>query len=284
MEEYLQYMRTLRSQMNDYEDQTAKISVDEQMLITTIHTLEKDLDSAKTETKRVVEETDEMIKNKAELLSRIFEKQKRNVSLEADSFNLLQTLELIQQEKSNQAAKVLEKRIYYSKVIEDMKSKLQEQKVVFGQDWLDNNLSNEPSKDDIMEKKLIEEMSSKGPTSCSSGDENKTLLLGKVRAAQSKLDETIHAKNKLISENNELKQSIEQLKSDINDIKPELIATEVSSLEKELKVLLSEKDGELEYLKSLRSQIDKLKGIRHLVKCACGTEYKIELSHCDVEE
>ncbi|XP_057547089.1 uncharacterized protein LOC130825724 isoform X4 [Amaranthus tricolor] len=279
MEEYLQYMRTLRSQMNDYEDQTAKISVDEQMLITTIHTLEKDLDSAKTETKRVVEETDEMIKNKAELLSRIFEKQKRNVSLEADSFNLLQTLELIQQEKSNQAAKVLEKRIYYSKVIEDMKSKLQEQK-----DWLDNNLSNEPSKDDIMEKKLIEEMSSKGPTSCSSGDENKTLLLGKVRAAQSKLDETIHAKNKLISENNELKQSIEQLKSDINDIKPELIATEVSSLEKELKVLLSEKDGELEYLKSLRSQIDKLKGIRHLVKCACGTEYKIELSHCDVEE
>ena len=45
---------------------------------------------AKTETKRVVEETDEMIKNKAELLSRIFEKQKRNVSLEADSFNLLQ--------------------------------------------------------------------------------------------------------------------------------------------------------------------------------------------------
>ena len=85
----------------------------------------------------------------------------------------------------------------------------------------------------------------------------------------------------------QLKQSIEQLKSDINDIKvvyhlspvparfpkhlviscflcscplqPELIATEVSSLEKELKVLLSEKDGELEYLKSLRSQIDKLK-------------------------
>lgn len=45
---------------------------------------------AKTETKRVVEETDEMIKNKAELLSRIFEKQKRNASLEADSFNLLQ--------------------------------------------------------------------------------------------------------------------------------------------------------------------------------------------------
>ncbi|CAO2821075.1 unnamed protein product [Amaranthus hypochondriacus] len=279
MEEYLQYMRTLRTQMNDVEDQTAKISVDEQMLITTIHTLEKDLDSAKTETKRVVEETDEMIKNKAELLSRIFEKQKRNASLEADSFNLLQTLELIQQEKSNQSAKVLEKRIYYAKVIEDMKSKLQEQK-----DWLDNNLSNEPSKDDIMEKKLIAEMSSKSPTSCSSGDQNKTLLLGKVRAAQSKLDETIHAKNKLISENNELKQSIEQLKSDINDIKPELIATEVSTLEEELKVLLSEKDGELEYLMSLQSQFDKLKGIRHLVKCACGTEYKIEMSHCDVEE
>lgn len=68
MEEYLQYMKTLRSQMNgsylsllkfyselrwwinfienlDVEDQAAKISVEEQMQITTIQSLEKDLDS-----------------------------------------------------------------------------------------------------------------------------------------------------------------------------------------------------------------------------------------------
>uniref|UniRef100_A0A2N9ENR4 Uncharacterized protein n=1 Tax=Fagus sylvatica TaxID=28930 RepID=A0A2N9ENR4_FAGSY len=45
MEEYLQYMKTLRSQMNDVEDQAAKISVEEQMQLTSIQTMEKDLDS-----------------------------------------------------------------------------------------------------------------------------------------------------------------------------------------------------------------------------------------------
>ncbi|KAL2893925.1 Ribosomal RNA small subunit methyltransferase A [Bienertia sinuspersici] len=138
MEEYLQYMKTLRTQMNDVEDQAAKISVEEQMQITTIHTLEKDLNSAKSEKKRLVEETDQMIKSKAEICSKILEKQKRIASLEFDSFNLSQTLELIQQEKCNLSAKVLEKRAYYAKVVEDMNSKLQEQK-----DWLDSKQRNE---------------------------------------------------------------------------------------------------------------------------------------------
>ncbi|KAF7849488.1 hypothetical protein BT93_L0730 [Corymbia citriodora subsp. variegata] len=45
MEDYLQYMKTLRCQMNDVEDQAAKISVEEQMQITTIQSLESDLTS-----------------------------------------------------------------------------------------------------------------------------------------------------------------------------------------------------------------------------------------------
>ncbi|KFK28808.1 hypothetical protein AALP_AA7G051600 [Arabis alpina] len=45
MDEYLQYMRTLRL---DVEDHAAKVSVEEQMQVTTIKTLEKDLDQQST--------------------------------------------------------------------------------------------------------------------------------------------------------------------------------------------------------------------------------------------
>ncbi|KAE9592687.1 hypothetical protein Lalb_Chr19g0131881 [Lupinus albus] len=45
MEEYLHYMKTLRSQMNDVEEQAAKISVEEEMQLTNVRTLEKDIDS-----------------------------------------------------------------------------------------------------------------------------------------------------------------------------------------------------------------------------------------------
>ncbi|KMT19927.1 hypothetical protein BVRB_1g009740 [Beta vulgaris subsp. vulgaris] len=279
MEEYLQYMKTLRTQMNDVEDQATKISVEEQMQITTIHTLEKDLKSAKSEMKRVMEETDEMVKVKAELCSKILEKQKKFTSLESDSVNLSQTLELIQQEKNNLSTKVLEKRSYYAKVVEDMISKMQEQK-----DWLDHKVRNEPSERSFMETDLTPEVSSKGPVQCSSEDEDKKLLLGKLQTAQSQLDEIIKAKIRLISENTELKQSVEQLKNDINNLKPELSATELSTLEEEHKALLSEKDGELEYMRSLDTNLEKLKGISHVIRCACGGDYKVDTGGCDVGE
>jgi chromosome segregation ATPase len=90
MEEYLQYMKTLRSQMNDVEDQAAKISVEEQMQLTSIQTMEKDLDSAKSETKKLKEDTDQMMKAKGLICSQILEKQRKIASLESDSSTLTQ--------------------------------------------------------------------------------------------------------------------------------------------------------------------------------------------------
>ncbi|KAK9741525.1 hypothetical protein RND81_03G112000 [Saponaria officinalis] len=112
MEEYLHYMKTLRSHMNDVEDQAAKISVEEQMQITTIHTLENDLDSAKRETKRLMEETEGMVKSNRDMWSKILEKHKKVASLEPDSLNLLQTLELIKQERSMYLLKLLRKALF----------------------------------------------------------------------------------------------------------------------------------------------------------------------------
>lgn len=137
MDEYLQYMKTLRSQMNDVEDQAVKLSVEEQMQITTIQTMEKDVDSAQSEAKRLKHDADQMVKEKGQICLRILEKQKKIASLESDSSTLTQTLELIQQEKVSLSAKITEYSTYYSKVSEALNSKLQEQK-----DWIKAHASN----------------------------------------------------------------------------------------------------------------------------------------------
>lgn len=124
-------MKTLRSQMNDVEDQAAKISVEEQMQLTSIQTMEKDLDSAKSETKKLKEDTDQMMKAKGLICSQILEKQRKIASLESDSSTLTQTLELIQQERDSLSAKLLERRTFYTKVGEELSAKLQEQ-----QEWV----------------------------------------------------------------------------------------------------------------------------------------------------
>ncbi|KAF3958950.1 hypothetical protein CMV_016195 [Castanea mollissima] len=69
-------MKTLRSQMNDVEDQTAKITVEEQMQLTTIQTLEIDINSAKSETKQLKVDTEQMMKAKGQICSQILERQK----------------------------------------------------------------------------------------------------------------------------------------------------------------------------------------------------------------
>ncbi|KAH9618467.1 hypothetical protein KSS87_004743 [Heliosperma pusillum] len=288
MEEYLHYMKTLRTHMNDVEDQAAKISVEEQMQITTIHTLEIDLNSvvipeqgglnynwthvnlldvvlrrsicydglAKCETKRLTEETEQMVKSRGDMCSKILEKQKKVMTLESDSFNLsqvvafclsLQTLELIQQERSNFAAKVVEKSSYYAKVSEDMITKLQEQKISEGDD---------------MQTDATDEMPSNGCNVASSlGDEAMEEVLARLHAAEAKLREITQLRTRLVAENSE----------------PELSAMEMITLEEEHKAILSEKDGEAEYMQSLQSQLEKLRGISHKVKCACGEEFKIQM-------
>ncbi|KAJ6433742.1 hypothetical protein OIU84_017445 [Salix udensis] len=93
MEEYLHHMKTLRSQMNEVEDQAAKISVEEQTHITTIQTLEKDLVSAKSEIKRLKEDTEQMMKARGEICSQILEKQRKSAVLDSDSHTLAQVFQ-----------------------------------------------------------------------------------------------------------------------------------------------------------------------------------------------
>lgn len=132
MDDYLLYMKTLRTQMNEVEDQAAKISVEEQMHLTTIQNLEKDLDYVKNETQRLKEETDHIMKEKGQVCSMILANQRKMTSLDSDSSTLSQTLDLIRKERGILSAKLAEKSsAYYSKALEEMTKQLKEQ-----QDWV----------------------------------------------------------------------------------------------------------------------------------------------------
>ncbi|XP_059637449.1 uncharacterized protein LOC132279478 isoform X2 [Cornus florida] len=262
MEEYLQYMKTLRSQMNDVEDQVAKISVEEQMQITTIEILEKDLDLAKSDIRRLKEDTDQMVKAKGLICSQILEKQRKIASMESDSSTLTQTLELIQQERVSLSTKLVEKGAYYTKVAEDMNTKLQEQQV---KDKV-NNQTGETEGSCMVEINLIAD----------NLDEAKNLKI-KLDSSKAELDWVTQMKSKLVSDNSKAKQSVELVKSRIHDFKPELWAMDIKTLEEEHRALLSDKAGETEFLQSVRNQIEKLMEISLVVNCACGGEYKVDL-------
>ncbi|KAK3427956.1 hypothetical protein EUGRSUZ_F04078, partial [Eucalyptus grandis] len=102
-------------------------------------------------------------------------------------------------------------------------------------------------------------------------------LIFSVDSATAKLDEIKRTKAKLAAEISAMKQRIEQMKSRSNEFQEELRAMDYKTLEKEQKALLADIVGETEFQQSLQNQIEKLKGISQLVKCACGQEYKIEL-------
>ncbi|KAG2396429.1 uncharacterized protein HKW66_Vig0227040 [Vigna angularis] len=284
MEEYLQYMKTLRSQMNgtcesefiqcyfihlfilielkmeteielDVEDEAAKISVEEEMQLTNVRTLESDIESAKSGITQLKEDTEKMRAAKGEICSKILEKQKRIASLEFDTIKLSQTLELIQQERVGLSSKLSEKRAYYSKVAEDMNAKLQKQQVDFHYYYSLLFLG------DLWR-----------------GSVARTNLINELDSAKARLEEILTLKAKVLTENTKIKLAIEDVKCRENEFKPELKAAGLTALEEEYKALLLDKAGETEYLQSLENQVEKLKEIRHVVKCACGEEYNVALN------
>ncbi|KAL5538978.1 hypothetical protein UlMin_043316 [Ulmus minor] len=279
MEDYLAFMKTLRSQMNDVEDQAAKLSVEEQTQLTTLETLENDLAAATSRTKQVKEESDRMFKAKGQMCSQILEKQKKIASLELDSSSLAQTLELMQQERISLSAKLKERSAYYNKLAEDLYLRLQQQ-----QDWLNSHISNrqveklgegkdnmDVQMDEIAGKPIFDNHL----VLDNMENEMRRNLMAKLDSAQARLHEISEKKSTLVIENKKMKEALEQVEYRMNDFKPELREMDIKTLEEECNALLADKSGETEYLQSLQDQVEKLKGISHAVKCACGEEYRL---------
>lgn len=202
----MQYMKALRFQMNDVEDQAAKISAEEEMKLTNVRILEKDIESAKSEMRQLREDIETMRKAKGEICSKILEKQRKISSLESDSSMLSQTLELIQQERLGLSNKLEEKRSYYRMVEEDMAARLQQQK-----EWI----SSKKNSRQVKEHELVKGKGD-GPRSISAGeaiadnnfimdnaasDAMKRLQI-QLDSAKARLDEILLLKSNLFAENN----------------------------------------------------------------------------------
>ncbi|KAL5132656.1 hypothetical protein HKD37_12G035269 [Glycine soja] len=278
MEEYLQHMKALRFQMNDVEDEAAKISVEEEMQLTNIRTLENDFQFAKSGITKLNEDTEKMKAAKGEICSKILDKQKRIATLESDTTKLSQTLELIQQERVGLAAKLSEKRAYYNKVAEDMNAKLQKQ-----QEWNNSKkISRERKKRDLVTEKAAGQRRKDGADGNlvmdNMGSDVRKDLIIELDNAKATLDGILALKAKVLTENNKIKRAIEDVKCRENEFKPELKAADITALEEECTALISDKAGEAEYLQSLEKQVEKLEQIRHVVKCACGEEYTVAVN------
>ncbi|KVH98229.1 hypothetical protein Ccrd_023517, partial [Cynara cardunculus var. scolymus] len=172
MEEYLQYMKTLRSHMN-----------------------------AKSETKQLKEYSDLMMKAKGEICSKILERQRKIALLENDSSTLSQTLELIQQERVNLSTKLVEKRTSYGKTEEEINTSLKEQ-----QDWL---TSYKPSSmvgqhglvNIQIDSRAAESAGNYGAkTLVSSGNLDDAYTMAKVDTAKAKFDTLTQMRFELASE------------------------------------------------------------------------------------
>nr|POE58076.1 hypothetical protein CFP56_75206 [Quercus suber] len=83
-------------------------------------------------------------------------------------------------------------------------------------------------------------------------------------------------------ENGKMKQLLEQVKFKVNDFEPELRTMDIKTSEEEHNALLLDKAGVIEYLQTVPSQIETLKGISHIITCACGKEYKVGVDCCVV--
>ncbi|CAK9141978.1 unnamed protein product [Ilex paraguariensis] len=202
------------------------------------------------------------------------------------------TLELIQQERVNLSTKLSEKSAYYAKLADDLNTKLQKQ-----QDFKSSTLfeySFSPVREWLWPTLVWQDFNGQGHNrrenwrfsgNCGSEnclnadnlDNDEKEVMKNLDAAHAKFDLVTQLKSKLVSDNSKAKQSIELVRRRINGFKSQLKEMDRRTLEEELTALLSDKAGESEYLQSLHQQIDKLKGISHILKCACGKEYEVEV-------
>ncbi|MED6122755.1 hypothetical protein PIB30_042883 [Stylosanthes scabra] len=281
MEEYLLCMKTLRSQMNDVEDQAAKISVEEETQLTNVRTMEKDIDSVKSEVNRVKEDTEQMKKVIGEVCSKILENQKKIASSESHISKLTQ-------EWHRTKVTSTELKEHEIKEKHDLQKSKTEGMTHASCDWCHKMLWFSRKEWRLVEIKLKPAheylpLSGKAAADGSHnmdnlGSDARKSIITKLDSAKERLNDILNLKSKVLMENNKIKLAIEDLKCKTNDFKLELKAADITALQEEYNALMSDKAGETEYLQSLEKQVDKVKEIHHVVKCACGEEFTVAVT------
>lgn len=161
---------------------------------------------------------------------------------------------------------------YYAKTVEKVTAQLGEQ-----QGWIKDCKQNLWVGDN---GQVMDKVGEKTGEIEENQDNLAEILKMNLADAKTKLNQMSELKSKLVTENSQVRRSIELVKSKMNDFKAQLGDMDSKSLQEEYQALLSDKAGEAEYLDSLQLQIAKLMIISHSIKCSCGNEFKIDMDLC----
>lgn len=271
-------MKSLRSYMNDLEDDAAKRSVEEQQQRTAIDAHDSDIALVMAQAKQASEEAERLATARAKVGMQMAEKQGRIATLDIECATLKQTLELLRQETASTFVKLCEKRLFYTKRTETLTVKLQEQ-----QEWFsmknkitrqEPHVAKSQSKQNFIEGEKHVIFNSEG----SLDKFNKPgKLYTQLVSAQLKIQDIKSQRSALLLEISRIKQILEQEKNIIPGFPAALQQMDMKSLEEEYKALQGDKSGEVEYFQSLDETINGMKGILDPVKCQCGLEYNLKL-------
>ncbi|KAL6843235.1 hypothetical protein ACP4OV_026948 [Aristida adscensionis] len=302
MEEYLANMKSLRSYMNDLEEDAAKRSAEEQQQRTAIDAHDAEIALVRTQAKQANEEAERLAKERAQVCVEMAERQGRIAALEVECATLKQTSELLHQEIANASGKINEKRLFYARTVENMTVQLREQ-----QEWLSSLKNNMTTVEPLwlmtwsdqwfiyycivllqvaaaQSKQILTEGDKHGMFN-SEGSVNKENDAGKkqeelsiqLESAQLKIEGIKSKRSALLSEINKSKLTLEQEKNIITGSPAALQQMDIKSLEDEYQALQGDKAGEVEYFQSLEEQINGMKVVSDPIKCHCGLEYTVEL-------
>ncbi|TKW09726.1 hypothetical protein SEVIR_6G121200v4 [Setaria viridis] len=285
MEEYLENMKSLRSYMNDLEEDAAKRSAEEQQQRTAIDAHDADIALVRAQSKQASEEAEQLATARAQVCVEMLEKQGRIATLDVECATLKQTLELLHQEIASTSAKLNEKRLFYTKTTETLTVKLQEQRVHFCLfEWF-GSLKNKSTtmelhvvtsqcKQTFIEGERHGTFNSEGSLDQLGSDvgNKHRELFTQLEAAQLKIEDINSKRSRLLSEISKVKQILEQEKNIFAGFPAALQQMDMKSLEEEYKALQGDKAVEIEYFHSLEETISGMKGISEPVKCCCGLE------------
>ncbi|CAO2163722.1 unnamed protein product [Urochloa humidicola] len=284
MEEYLENMKSLRSYMNDLEEDAAKRSAEEQQQRTAIDAHDADIALVRAQAKQASEEAEQLATSRAHLCGEVAEKQGRIATLDVECATLKQTLELLHQEIASTSAKLNEKRLFYTKTTETLTIKLQEQQQWLGlskntSTTMELHVATSQSKQTLIEGERHGSFHSEGSLDKLGSDvgNKHRQLYTRLESAELKIEDINSKRSTLLSEINQVKQILEQEKNIFSGFPGALQQMDMNSLEEEYKALQGDKAGEIEYLHSVEETIGGMKGVSEPVKCCCGLEYKVEL-------
>ncbi|KAK4765444.1 hypothetical protein SAY86_026534 [Trapa natans] len=193
--------------------------------------------TAKLELEKLSNELEQITNLKEQICYQLLDVKRKVSALKSDFCMLIQSLELIQQEKVSLSGKVSDKSAYYTKLEEELTDKFQELQ----------------------------------------GCKEMKGQMFRLSSAMTKFNELRRMNTQVSAETTQMKQYIQQIKCRGVEYKQELRGMDAMTLQKWHTTILSDKVGEIEFIKSLQNQMGKVQGVSLAVKCTCGQEYRIEL-------